>query len=92
MGAVISAIGRGINIIISAIANVLEALVSAIVAVRKKSFHLADSTANDFPQILVAIVDLFEYVLCCRCFGSRSSESRIQRRRGRVAAESATQA
>ncbi|KAI6028349.1 hypothetical protein F5J12DRAFT_375479 [Pisolithus orientalis] len=86
MGSIFSAIGSGINAIISAIANVVMTVVGAITTVRDDTIYCghAGQHADSLPpiQVIVTIFDVIVDILCCRCFGSRRSSSRYRRRRG----------
>ncbi|KAJ7235080.1 hypothetical protein B0H12DRAFT_1142060 [Mycena haematopus] len=81
MGSIFSAIGRGIEAIISAIAGLLMAIVGAITTVRFNLHHRCLFTYSGI-QVIVTIFDVILDILCCRCFGSRRSGSRYSRRRG----------
>jgi hypothetical protein len=81
-GSIVSSIGYGINAVISAIANVLETIIGAIVAVRiiVDTFSASASHLNLPSQVFVAIFDVIFDILCCRCFGSRRTGMRTGRR------------
>lgn len=83
-GAIVSAIGYGINAVISAIATVLETIIGAIVAVRTVCYR-SEPHPNMLLQVVVAIFDVIFDILCCRCFGGRTRRTGSRtyyRRRG----------
>ncbi|KAJ6454383.1 hypothetical protein C8R45DRAFT_1037956 [Mycena sanguinolenta] len=82
MGSIFSAIGRGINAVISAIAGVLMAIVGAITMVRSSS-SILNFTRLTHLQVIVTIFDVIFDILCCRCGSRRSGSRYARRRRGR---------
>ncbi|KAJ7057977.1 hypothetical protein C8F01DRAFT_1149050 [Mycena amicta] len=67
--------------IISTIGNGLVAIIGAL---SKALIAIVELVTI----ILVTVVDIVWDIVCCRCCGSRASESRRQLRRDRLAAES----
>lgn len=77
-GSVFSAIGRGINAIIGAIANVIMTIVSAITYVSLSGPTSLVAVLKDPLQIIVSIFDVITDILCCRC-GRRAHARRTGR-------------
>ncbi|KAJ6463422.1 hypothetical protein C8R45DRAFT_1025655 [Mycena sanguinolenta] len=63
--------------VFSAIGNLLNALINAIA-------KILTTVVSAVFTVLVTIIDLLEFMVCCRCFGSRSEDSLRSRRRQRA--------
>ncbi|KAI6162351.1 hypothetical protein EDD17DRAFT_584683 [Pisolithus thermaeus] len=61
--------------IFSAIGSGINAVISAIA-------NVFMAIVGAITTVIVTIFDVIVDILCCRCFGSRASNSRYRRRRG----------
>ncbi|KAJ7353358.1 hypothetical protein DFH08DRAFT_856618 [Mycena albidolilacea] len=69
----------------SAIGRLLNAIISAIA-------KILETLVSAVFSVLVTVIELLEYMFCCRCFGDRSEDSFRSRRREKNLAASSTAA
>ncbi|KAJ7938359.1 hypothetical protein B0H13DRAFT_2301928 [Mycena leptocephala] len=68
--------------VFSALGSLINAIISAVA-------KILETVVSAIITVVVTVIDLLEFMICCRCFGDRSSGSlRSRRREKNLAAQS----
>ncbi|KAI6005993.1 hypothetical protein EDD15DRAFT_2359109 [Pisolithus albus] len=71
-----------IHCIIPTMGSIFSAIGSGINAIISAIANVFMTIVGAITTVIVTIFDVIVDILCCRCFGSRRSQSRYRRRRG----------